>query len=199
MLSGIDAQENLPEVIPSISRETLVKLNELIFPLDKLKYRENDYVIILRYSPSFENNSQIVIVGRDGKAFVTEYTVNVNLWQKATEILKSTGREDPTEIAKAITVRKREFEIPFGLSRQWSENLLESVVNDIKPKKFEPNKSNVTTITLDGTVYELWYSSGAGELRYLEYGSEVNKRIFSDESSFIRWMKIINREISKRQ
>jgi hypothetical protein len=198
--SSLGAQEQLPRVVPTISRETHSKLFDMLLPLDALSDAKNEFALVLRYSTSLESNSQIVILGREGKIHVTEYVTGGNLWQKGNEIFERTGRDDPSEIAKMIGVRKREFVVPLARLRRWRGRLLDGVARALRPKKSEspvPPKSE--SIILDGTVYHLWDTSKSGELHYSEYGSEVGKPIYTDESQFIRWMKTIRREVGARK
>ncbi len=197
---SVSAQEQLPRVIPTISRETHGKLFDLLLPLDVLKDSKNEFALVLRYSTSLESNSQIVVVGREGKIHVTEYVTGGNLWQKGNEIFERIGRDDPAEIAELIGVSKREFNIPLVQFRRWRGKLLDSVAVSLRPKKSEsPAPPESESIILDGTNYHLWDSSKSGELHYSQYGSEVSKPIYPDESQFIRWMKMIRRELSRRK
>jgi hypothetical protein len=196
----IHAQEQLPKEIPILSDETQQKLSELLFPLDALKSSGGQFVLILRYRPSFEEDSQYVIVGGDGKVHVTEYTSNGNVWYKANEIFGRTGRDDAIEIAKMIGVRKREFDIPFAQLRRWRSNLIDSIAVALRPKKVEsiyPGKYG--TVILDGTTYDIWDSSGAGVIHFSLYDSEVSDRIYPDDPAFVRWMKLIRRELRRRK
>ena len=198
--SSVGAQEQLPRVVPTISRETHAKLFDILLPLDSLKDSKNEFALVLRYSTSLESNSQIVIVGREGKIYLTEFVTGGNLWHKGNEIFERTGRDDPSEIAKMIGLRKREFVIPLAQLRRWRGKLLDSVALALRPKKSEsPMLPESESVILDGTIYHLWDSSKSGELHYSEYGSEVSKPIYPDESQFIRWMKMIRREVIARK
>jgi hypothetical protein len=162
---GIRGQEQLPRVIPTMSRETHGKLFDILFPLDVLHSPDNEFV-----------------------------------WYKGNEIFEQTKRDDPVEIARLIGVTKREFDVPFPKARRWRKGLLNGVALALAPKNLEtpiPPKSE--SIILDGTIYEMWDISKSGELHYSAYWGEVNNRIYPDDPTFIRWMKVVRRESSKRQ
>jgi hypothetical protein len=198
VVSTIRGQEQLPRVIPTISRETHSKLFDILFPLDALSSSGNEFVIVLRYSPSFENNEQIILVGREGKVHVIESISNGNLWYKGNEVFEQTKRDDPVEIARLIGVRKREFDIPFTRVRAWRRGLLKGVGLAMAPKNAEtPTPPKSESVILDGTIYEIWDKSKAGNLHYSIYWGEVSNRIYSGDPIFVRWMKIIRREIFK--
>lgn len=189
-------QEQLPRVIPTMSRETHSKLFDILFPLDVLHSSDNKFLIVLRYSPSFAENEQIVLEGKQGRVHVTESISNGNLWYKGNEIYEKTNRDDPFEIAKLIGVRKREFDLPFSTVRQWRRQLLNAVGSALAPKNAEtPAVLTTETIILDGTIYEIWDQSKSGDLHYELYWGEVTDRLYHGEPLFTRWMKIIRRDI----
>ncbi|MCM3874614.1 MAG: hypothetical protein ND895_28300 [Pyrinomonadaceae bacterium] len=191
-----------PQSYKVISFDTHDKVLNLLFPLDALD-EAKEFALILRYKPSFEPESQIVIVARDGKMQVTDYTsLDGNIYSKLNQIKAETNREDPLEMSKALQVRKRELTVPFVQIQRWRQNLIDGVAASLRPKKFETaTPPKTTSVILDGTVYELWDSSGvfrgSGDFHYSVYGTEVSKRVFRDESPFIGWMKRIRKEISR--
>lgn len=187
-------------MIPTISRETHNKLFDILFPLDVLHSSGNKFLIVLRYSPSFADNEQIVLVGKEGRVHVTESISNGNLWYKGNDIFEKTNRDDPFEIAKLVGVRKREFDVPFSTVRQWRRGLLTGVGLALAPKNSEkPDVSTTETIILDGTIYEIWDQSQSGDLHYQLYWGEVTDRLYPGEPLFIRWMKTIRRDTRKHR
>jgi hypothetical protein len=191
-------QEQLPHVTSTMSRETHSKLYDILFPLDVLRSSGNRFLIVLRYSPSFADNEQIVLVGKEGRVRVTETISNGNLWYKGNEILANIKRDDPVEIAKLIGVRKKEFDVPFPTVRAWRRHLLNGIGLALRPKNSETPadvRRRVETIILDGTVYEIWDQSESGDLHFELYWGEVTDRLYRGEPLFIRWMKIIRRDI----
>lgn len=194
------SQEQLPRVLPTMSRETHSKLFDILFPLDVLHSSDNKFVIVLRYSPSFADNEQIILVGKEGRVHVTESISNGNLWYKGNEIFEKTKRDDAIEIAKLIGVRKHEFDVPFSTVRAWRRGLLDGIGLALRPKNSEtPAVSTTETIILDGTIYEIWDQSQSGDLHYELYWGEVTDRLYRGEPLFIRWMKIIRRDIRNRR
>jgi hypothetical protein len=196
--------QDAPKSYPVISHDTHRKVLDILFPLDVLKGGGNEFALVLRYMPSFESESQIVIVGRSGKVLVTEYSsMDGNIYSKLNRILAETSREDPLGMSKMIRVKKRELIVPLPDFQKWRRGLVESIGAALKPKQKETATPPAqVSVVLDGTFYELWdYSdviSGAGELHYSVYGSEVSKPVYRDESPFIGWMKMMRNEIGKR-
>jgi len=189
-------QEQLPRVIPTMTRETHNKLFDILFPMDILHSPDNEFIVVLRYSPSFADNEQIVLAGKEGHIQVTEIISNGNLWYKGNEIFEKTKRDDPVEIAQLIGVRKREFDLPFSTVREWRRGLLDGVNQALRPKNLEtPSRPTTATIILDGTVYEIWDQSKSGNLHYELYDGEVTDRLYRRDPRFIHWMKIIRRDI----
>jgi hypothetical protein len=203
LLLSTDAfgQEQTPQSYKVISSDTHETVLNLLFPLGALD-EAKEFVLILRYKPSFEPESQIVMVARDGKMRVTDYTsLDGNIYSRLNRIKAETNREDPLEMSKMLHVRKRELIVPFVRIQRWRQNLIDGVAASLRPKKFETaTPPETASVILDGTVYELWDSSGVfggtGDFHYSVYGTEVSKRVFRDESPFIGWMKRIRKEIS---
>ena len=203
-IAGINAigQEQPPQSYKVISFDTHKKVLDLLFPLDALD-EAKEFVLILRYMPSFEPESQIVVVARDGKIRVTDYvSLDGNIYSKLNQIKAETNREDPLEMSKILHVKKRELTIPLAQIQRWRQNLIDGIAVSLRPKKFETaTPPKTASVILDGTVYEVWDSSGVfggtGDFHYSVYSTEVSKRVFQDESPFIGWMKRIRKEISK--
>jgi hypothetical protein len=196
--SNLCAQE---KTIPAVNLETYDKVLNLLFPLDELNAVGSawGFVTVLRYLPSFEAESQIVIVGREGKVRAIEYkSLDGNIYYKLSEIFGRTGREDSTELAKMIRISKRELNIPKVLAEKWRNNLIDSVSLSLKTKKIE-FAPKLIDIMDDGTHYELWDTSVSGDIHYSPSGNKVSNRPYRGKDAFEDWMKVIQREVSKRK
>ncbi len=199
---NVNAQQDddLPKVVPTIDGEIYQKIVEQMFSLDAT---DNEFTLVLRYSPTFESSRQIVFTARDEKIFVTEYVSNGDIEFKANEYLQRTGSSDASKIVQSIGVAKREFNISAKLEESWREKLIESVAKAlksqqllIKPKDGEPRTAN---ILLHGTTYEMWYVARGARLYFSEYGSKLFSPVYFDDSPFVRQMKIIQRQITMRK
>jgi len=180
-----------------VTVETYEKVLTLIFPRDEMNALGSGwgFVTILRYMPSFEPESQIVIVGREEKTRVTEYkSLERNIYSKLNELYARTGRNDPAELAKLIPVSKREFYVPNTQGVRWRRNLIERVSLALKAKKFEFAPRSLM-VREDGTNYELWDTSVSGDVHYSPTGNTVRYRRYPGKAALEYWMKLVQREV----
>jgi hypothetical protein len=179
--------------------ETYKKIVDLLFPLDALEEHQLGFVLVLRFMPSFEAESQIVIVGREGSVQITEYeSLDGNIYIKANEILKKTGQNDPSEVAKMIRIGKRQLKIPTYQVLRWRRNLIKSVGLALQPKNSETvTRPYIVTVIDDPTGYNLWDSSMAGDVYYSTSSILIANRPYPGRDGFIRWMKTVEQEVSK--
>ena len=150
-----------------------------VFPRGALEEGGSNYVIILRVDPTFEANSQVVIVGRDNGIEVTEYTSQSgNIYSKLIDALESSPRRGWEELAKMIQVKKRTVIVPKALVARWRADLVSSVCTSLKGRPSGSSRAaGTTTVTLDGTTYNIWYRSEAGRLVYRIHGGEIGTRL----------------------
>ena len=180
------------------------KILDMLFPrdvFDEYEYKRS-FVLVLRYKPSFDAETQIVIAGRENGINVVEFTsLDGNVYYKLGEIMEKTGQKSSVELAKYIRVKKRELKIPLRQLNIWRRNLIDSVSRSVRPKVLESTlpAATMANVTDDGTRYELWDSSLSGEIYFTPSGIEENGRDFSGKRSLIRWMERVRREVDKRK
>jgi hypothetical protein len=179
------------------------QLLDVLFPKNILDKPGRRFILILRYKPSFTSESQIVISGREDDVNVVEFTsMDENIYYKLSEILDKTDDEpDIAELAKQFRVRKRELKLPLALLNNWRQKVIKSVSQALIPKIQEsvlPKADKINDIE-DGTSYELWDSSLAGDLYFKPSGNEEQGRDFSGKKDFIKILEGIKREVAKQK
>jgi hypothetical protein len=196
--SKICAQE---KTYPVLGSEDYNAILDKLFPRDVLDKPGRNFILVLRYKPSFGAESQIVISGRDDDVNVVEFTASENVYYKLADVMEKTGEENSVELARYIPVKKRELKIPLRQLNVWRRNLIDSVSRALRPKVLESTLPRAKTLTQtdDGTDYELWDSSFAGEVYFNPSGSEEGGRDFSGKRAFIKWLERIKQDISKRK
>jgi hypothetical protein len=195
--AGVCAQAPSP---PSTNDVQYQQALDLLFPLDALKQPALYFVTILRYAPSFEPESQIVPIGREGYAEVIEYrSSDGNLYYKLDDLLRK-GDVTASDFAKQVRVSRRSVRIPFALAQTWRKNLLDGVATASRPEPMRyvtpPKKVNVVT---DGTKYEIWDSGTNGDLHFGLDGGQTHKRAYPKRASFITWMDAVRRGVAERR
>jgi hypothetical protein len=178
------------------------KILDRLFPRDVLDKSGRRFMLVLRYTPSFEAESQIVISGReDGINVIEYYSMDGNVNLKLEEVMAQTGQASSVDLAKHIRVKKREMKLPLYLLNLWRRNLIHSLSRALRPKAQESTLQPATTmsITDDGTRYELWDSSMSGEVYFNASGSEERGYDFSGKRALIKWMELIRKEVGKRK
>jgi hypothetical protein len=181
-----------------VSPETYDRVLDILFPRDdSAKYV---FVIVLRFKPSFQPESQVVIRRGLDRAEITEYTsLSGNVYSKLNDVIAHGGKEDVVEMAKLIKVRKRLIDIPYAQVKQWHTSFLDSIresLNSFK-EKIEEYDTGTSTIALDGTFYDLWYKQISDEISFRLYDREVNDLRSTGDLKIVQWMNTVRRDVSK--
>lgn len=185
--------------VPNITNETYTQVLNLIFPLDVLEDKDAEFVIVLRFTPTFQANSQVTIVKRRARYEITEYmSSSGNVYSKLNDILENTGREDVSEMAKMIPIKKRTVRVTTALVEDWHRTLIRDICTSLQRATINSrDKSKGTTVVLDGTTYNLWYRYKAAKLSFSAYGSEVDFKPSSVDPQIVLLMKGIWRTLKK--
>ncbi len=189
----------------SDSSETYNKVLNILFSLDELTALGNGlglgFVTVLRYVPSFDAESQIVLSGSEGRVKVIEYkSLDGNIDQRLQEIIERTRLEDPAELAKKFWVGRREFYVTTAQARRWRNNLLKSISMALLTKQLEVGADTID-ITVDGTAYEFWDTSTSGDIHYTPSANKASayRHQYKGYKMFVRWMKAVQSEVNKRK
>jgi hypothetical protein len=91
---------------PSTQEIEYPRALDLLFPRDALKQPALYFVTILRYEPSFEPESQIVLIGREGYAEAIEYrSLDGNLFYKLDDLIRN-GDITASDFAKRVRIQR---------------------------------------------------------------------------------------------
>jgi hypothetical protein len=170
----------------------------ILFPRDE---PAKNYLLVLRFEPSFHPESQIVIKGGGNKVEVLEYTsLSGNIYSRLKEVLSHGGKEDAVEMAKLIKVRRRSIGMSDSKVKQWHAGFLHSF--DELSKSFHDqteqlDKEGSITVVLDGTLYEFWYSQGVSKTSFSVWDEEVSDRQPNGVLKVVRWMNGVRHDVEK--
>ena len=180
------AQE--PVSIPTVSLETHQRVLDLIFPRDSGDFSDHtkEFSLTLRFLPSFKAGSQINITKySDGRLEVVTYTLpksNQSIGEQLSDILQQTGREDAGEMAKRLNVQKRTIN---------NAAMVRQLLRRFSSIRFSPLLD--TSITLDGTGFELWHKAASNEAYYSLVGGEPKQD--RGYHPLVRWMNEVRQTI----
>jgi hypothetical protein len=192
-------RESGPKSEKVVSQETYVRVLDIVFPRDEPR---GDYVLVLRFKPSFHPESQVVIKRGVDKIEVIEYTsLSGNIYSKLNE-LKSHGgaSENAVEMPKLIEVRRRSIQVPYTQVKQWHAGFLESLSESLrafKKRSEEFDKAGSITLTIDGTFYDVWYGQGINDLSLSFYDEEVSDQQPNGVLKTVQWMNAVRRDVGK--
>lgn len=173
------AQE--PVNVPMVSSETYQRVLDLIFPRDAGNFRDQtkEFALTLRFSPVSEAGSQINITKHsDGRLEVVTYTLpnrSQSISEQLNAILRQAGRENAEEMVRRLNVQRRVINDTRRIRQ-----LLERFAALRVPVQLD------TSITLDGTSFQLWHEAASNESYYSLVGGEPGHD--SADHPLVRWM-----------
>lgn len=182
------AQE--PVNVPTVSSETYRRVVDLIFPRDAGNFRDQnkEFALTLRFMPSFETAAQINITKySDGRLEVVTYTLpkgSGSISEQLNAMLRQTGRENAEEMAKHLIVRRQ----TIGDTRNMRQLLRRFAV-----LRFTAQLD--TSITLDGTAFQLWYEAVSNESYYSLVGGDPGHD--RTDHALVRWMNDVRQVVLK--
>lgn len=180
------AQE--PVNVPMVSSETYRRVLEIIFPRDSDNFSDQtkEFALTLRFSPSGEAGSQINITKySDGRLEVITYTLprrSGSISEQLNAILRETGRENVEEMARRLNVQRR----MVNDTRRVRELLGRFAALRVSPQLD-------TSITLDGTSFQLWYEAVSNESYYSLVGGEPSQD--RADHALVRWMNEVRQAV----
>jgi len=180
------AQE--PVDIPTVSSDTYRRVVNLIFPREPGNFRDQnkEFALTLRFKPAFDVESQINISKySNGRLEVVTYTLpkgSQSISEQLNAILGQTGREDVVEMAKRIKVQKQTI---------GDTTKVRQLVRRFAALRFTPQLD--TSITLDGTGFQLWYEAVSNESYYSLVGGDPGQD--RAEHSLVGWMNEVRQAV----
>jgi hypothetical protein len=168
--------------LPQFDSAQYHQVLNIIFPRVDRDFSDpsRKYSLTLRISPSFEPESQINIVKKEGGIEVVKFTAKQNVFHQIGEILERKGIEELrekhiAEIAKMISVSKKVIRNP--------DIRLKSVIDQYSGLRFSPEFG--TGSYFEGVTYELWYEALENSA-YFNLSPAVGKKL--TDNPLIHWM-----------
>src|SRR6266446_498589 len=180
-----------------ISHETHERVLDIVFQRDEAN---RDYDFVLRFEPSFAPESQITVKKAVGKIEVVTYrSLSGNIYKKLNSVMAQGGKEDPVEMAKLIEVDRKVIEVPITQVRQWRRTLASGIAASMKTLEGRSIESErgIGTVTLDGTVYSLWYDQVGSHISFRLLDQEVSNREITGQFGLVRWMNAVRLDVAK--
>jgi hypothetical protein len=193
---GSSLQEGRLKSYKVVSQETYNRVLDILFPQDD----SSMVTIVLRFEPSFQPESQIVIKRGLNKAEVIEYSsLSGNIYSKLNNVMARGGKEDAIEMAKLIKVRRRSMEVPYARVKRWHADFLDSVSESMNAfkEKLDEYDTGTSTTALDGTFYDLWYKHISNEMSFRVYDQAIEVPRLVADLKLVQWMNAVRQEVGR--
>lgn len=172
------------------SEEFYDRVMDIVFPREVLTDRKVRFVFVLRYQPTFQPESQIVIVRRQDRIEVTTYRSLDGSIETKVDERNSEDQHDPEQFAKQFRVEKRSLAVTEAEAGKLHRDFFEALrVLERKQVGVAPSSIGVTA---DGTVYRFWYA-GKTDIQGDLHGSGVTRPNEPGEPLLMEWMKRMRR------
>jgi len=182
------ARSLMEEVNPSFARYQ--RILDIVMPRELYDRRGGEFLLTLRFEPSFDPESQIVIGKRPEGYAVTYYSLPAgvrSISYQMDKIVAETGETDAAVIAKQINVECQKVDIPA--------QVVAELMSQYSNLRLSPELD--TLVTLDPTWYRLWFrASSSGAELFFSYG---DAHYGHDEKAhpLVRWMNEVKRVVEK--
>lgn len=192
---------NSPNTFPVVSQKTHDEVLDILFPRDSPKPSDYDFFFVMRFQPSFADESQIVVRKFKNVVEVTQYkSLSGNIYVGLNKILAKTCRENAEEMAEQFKVEKKAITFSRAKIEQWHNGLLLSLSRSFGvfgQRVRQLDKDDSVKIALDGTNYQLWYMQNGDEISLELYDAEINDSRDKGIFPVVRLMNNIRRQIQK--
>lgn len=180
-----------------VNLDTYEEVLDLLFP--KTTIAPLPYGYILRFQPSFDSESQIIINNNFSDITVEEYTSpDGNIREQLDRLVTKTGNEDAEELAKQIRVQKRTVKVSSATAKRWRECFYRNLqLAGVYEGKHISEDMKEVGLGADGTSYMCWYKGKSDFSFQFNIGSEPDSAINPSDNPLVNWMKQIKREVSK--
>ena len=109
--SRVFGQEAAPAASAgAVSLSTYRSILDRVFPRPEPDFREVDYQVVLRFEPSFDRESQIIINARKDRTYdIVEYRLDSRegIWDQLGALRERARREDPAAMSQFVHVTPR--------------------------------------------------------------------------------------------
>jgi hypothetical protein len=180
-----------------VDSTTYNQVLDLLFPRDVLVGAWG-YAFVIRYAPTFDTESQITILNKNGIIEVVEYTpAEGNISRQLKRILPRIGDFNAKGAAKQIKIRRRVISISPEFVRQLRDTFYDRLDQlRSQEKEFTSRDAGTINVIDDGTQYLLWYR-GKVTIQFDIIGTNVGSQSLPDESPLLDWMKNVHRIIKQ--
>ena|ERR1700730_7619034 len=181
-----------------ISREDYGRALDIIFSPQNPPDQRTTWEFVLRFEPSFKQESQIVLRRRvDGATGIREWSANGNIWTKLNS-LPNRGQYQPAQLKELFNVNRKLMEVSTPEMQEWQEQFfrsLEATARQLKKKSDKTQETLSVDVVLDGTIYEVWYNQGTTVMHMKFYDVEVDTPGSVGQLDLVRWMNGIRTRI----
>jgi hypothetical protein len=186
------------DTYPIVSPEVCGRILDTVFSHEGPRASQLQYSMVLRFMPShYPEVELVVMVLNGGKAETMLLRVSgPSVWDTANEYIQKTGSADVQQIAKLVQTTKQVVSVSPVRVALWHSGVLKSIGRasvELQQDFVSLKKTGETTIFLDGSTYELWFTQGLTEIHWVVIDEEVNDTQVAGYSSLAKWMNEIRR------
>lgn len=183
-----------------VSGATFEAVLSRLFPSHQDLAKGARFAITLRFLPPFAAESQIGIVyGIDSKATATIVTLSNSLGRTLNDAAATGAQADTSRFASLVQAKTERAFLDSGLTRQWLTTFWSSVSALAKTGPaiaLRHDGTREVDVTLDPTIYEVFYSDPENDLRLSiqgpdpEWSGDLEKL-----DPVVKWMLLVRREV----
>jgi len=164
---------------------------DILFPREPCLLPGGEFVLILRFVPAFDPESQIVIRKLGERDYAVRYYYlprgSKNAGIQIADLVEQAGLDDVQELANRIRIQVEDMHLPTtviaDLMARYSQLLVSPVLD--------------TRVILDPTWYQLWFhtTSSSSDVHFSlagpDYGHDAKAH------PLVRWMNEVKRVVEK--
>jgi hypothetical protein len=184
------------------NREIYERFLDLVFPRTLPQSTGLRTEFVLRFEPDGGAESQIVVAwGSGGKTVAVEYSsTRGGIGNLLIEELNRTGNIDESQIAKTVSVRRREVSVTFEQAKKWRQTFFDSLLETAEAMRnanIESEKTGQSTLIVDGAGYEVSYEGGdPGNVSLFFQDVLLDGTKQRSRFKIVEWMKSVRAEVS---
>jgi hypothetical protein len=163
---------------------------DLLFPWGSRTGDETLLRVVVRFLPSFNPASQLVMTSTDQQTTI-EYSKSAVLFEKA---IAASVTEDAATTAKSIRLDRVNRSIEPKIARRWSDELWSALARSPSAVK-----KRVGLVQLDGTNYEIRISTSLAELSFSIQDEEVSDSKPTGKTQIVQWVNARRLEVESER
>jgi hypothetical protein len=208
--SNVKAQSGSPTQSIPIQRKTIVESDtyrrvlETLFPQHDPAAGGTLWKIVLRFNPSSQPESQIIIQqsADDISRFqIIEYELpDGSIYNQLNQYLAQGNKTDVTQMAKSIKVKRKEANITRAQARQWRMTFypaLNSTTNRLRVEAEAIEKTGTEAFVIHGAFYEVWLYQGLKKISVSLQDVDIDKARPGGEYKLVQWMNSVRLSVGK--